>query len=751
MPTDGNLMQFRRRGNSTYQNIYVDRPAQRTKNREKAHREREQRSMSILESIEEGYFETDLAGNLIFVNDPLCRILGYSKDRLLSMNNREFTDPVTAKRMYELFSEVYRTGRPVKVKDFQIIRKDGTRPTLQISASILRDIEGQPTGFRGIALDVTERKQTQEALKESEKKYRSLFEESLDAIVITDREGGFVSANKAALNLLGVSKEEIAETNFKEFYMDPKDGERFKKEVEAKGSVQNFEVLLKKKDGTVMACLLFVTARRENGSEIIGYQGMIREVTEIRATEEALRQSEEKYRQLLNHAPAGIYEVDFLRRTFVSVNDVMCEYTGYTRKELLSLSPFDILTEESKTRFMERITKVLSGEKVPETVEFKIKGKNGREFWILLNSKVVYENGHPKGATAVVHDITELKLAEESVRRSEEKYRLLVDNANDGIFIAQDGRIKFPNPKMMQILGYSADKLSEIKYIDLVHPDDRAIIYQAKEKRAANDETACVYSVRVRDKMGTQIWAQISSVPIFWDDRPATLNFVRDVTQQKNADDELRQTVEKLRKVTSATVQAMAQTVEMRDPYTAGHQKRVSSLARAIATEMKLPPDMIEGIGMAGNIHDIGKISVPAEILCKPGPLTDIQFELMKAHPETGYEILKGIDFPWDIARIVLQHHERIDGSGYPHGLCGDDILLGARVLAVADVVEAMTSHRPYRPALGVEKAFEEISSKKGIFYDLCVAEAFKKVLEKDTFKLENCRPGNHQDFPLKP
>jgi PAS domain S-box-containing protein len=282
---------------------------------------------------------------------------------------------------------------------------------------------------------------------------------------------------------------------------------------------------------------------------------------------------------------------------------------------------------------------------------------------------------------------------------------------------------------MMQILGYTADELAGVPYLDLVHPDDRVIIHRAKEKRLTNGETASVYSIRVTNKTGRQIWAQISSVPIFWDERPATLNFLRDITFQRIAEDELMQTVEKLRKATGATVQAMAQTVEVRDPYTAGHQKRVSKIARAIATEMTLSSGMVEGVGMAGNIHDLGKISVPAEILSKPGILTDIQFALIKTHPKTGYEILKGIEFPWDIARIVLQHHERIDGSGYPQGLCGDDILLEARILAVADVVEAMSSHRPYRPALGIEKALDEVSSKKGKLYDPQVVEAFEKIL----------------------
>jgi len=737
MKTERNFLQFRKDIGQVAQRHLGSELSRKTEITDRQFHESEERYEAILTGIEEGYFEADLAGNLVFFNELMCKISGYSKDRFLGMNMRDFTDPETARKMCEFFDKICQTGRSEKVMEFQIIRKNGSRSTLEVSVSLIRDAEGHPKGFRGFVRGVIKRKEVDEALKESENRYRSLFEESLDAIVITDRKGRFVEANRAALDLFKFSREETSKITFKELYADPKDEVRFKQEIEIKGFVQNFEVNLKKKDGMVMPCLLFVTSKRNDGGEIIGYQGIIRDITKARATETALRQGEEKYRQLLNHAPAGIYEVDFLKRAFVNVNDVMCEYTGYTREELLSLSPFDILSEESKTHFIERMTKVFSGQKVPDTVEFKIKGKNEREFWVLLNTKLVYENGFPKGATAVVHDITERKLAEEAIRRSEERYRLLVDNANDGVFIAQNGRIKFPNPKIIQILGYSADELAEIHYLELVHPDDRVIIDRVKGKKATDGEMASIYSIRVRSKTGKEIWAQISSVPIYWDERPATLNFVRDITYQRIAEDELRQTIEKLRKVAGATVHAMSQTVEVRDPYTAGHQKRVSNIARAIATEMMLSPEMVEGIRMAGNIHDIGKISVPAEILSKPGSLTEIQFALVKAHPKTGYEILKGIEFPWDIARIVLQHHERIDGSGYPQGLIGDDILLEAKILAVADVVEAMSSHRPYRPALGVGKALDELSSKKGKLYDPRVVDAFEKALKAGDVELE--------------
>ena len=186
----------------------------------------------------------------------------------------------------------------------------------------------------------------------------------------------------------------------------------------------------------------------------------------------------------------------------------------------------------------------------------------------------------------------------------------------------------------------------------------------------------------------------------------------------KEQKEDLSQNLSKLKRVMSGFIEAIAQTVETRDPYTAGHQRRVGDLAQAIALDMKLPRDMVEGIKTAGIVHDLGKISVPAEILNKPGRLKEIEFNLIKSHPNIAYDILKTIDFPWPIATIVLQHHEKLDGSGYPVGLTGKDIMIEAKVLCVADVVDAMTSHRPYRPSLGIDQALEEITSNRGRFYD---------------------------------
>lgn len=204
-----------------------------------------------------------------------------------------------------------------------------------------------------------------------------------------------------------------------------------------------------------------------------------------------------------------------------------------------------------------------------------------------------------------------------------------------------------------------------------------------------------------------------------------------EIENRKRMQQELQQSFESLKNAMHSTIQAISMTVEKRDPYTSGHQQRVADLAKAIAEELALPESQIESIYMAAAIHDIGKISLPAEILVKPIQLSDIEISLIQAHAQAGYDILKGIEFPWAIAEIVLQHHERIDGSGYPRGLAGDDIVFEARIICVADVVETMASHRPYRPSIGMDKALEEIANNRGILYDPRVVDACSTLFKE--------------------
>jgi HD-GYP domain-containing protein (c-di-GMP phosphodiesterase class II) len=211
-----------------------------------------------------------------------------------------------------------------------------------------------------------------------------------------------------------------------------------------------------------------------------------------------------------------------------------------------------------------------------------------------------------------------------------------------------------------------------------------------------------------------------------------------EIANRKRMQLELQDSFENLKKVMNSTVLAITMTIEKRDPYTSGHQQRVADLSRNIARGIGLSDNEIEGIYIAAAIHDLGKISLPAEILSKPVKLSDIEVSLIQAHSQTGYDILKGIEFPWPIAEIVLQHHERLDGSGYPRNLAGDDILLASRIIGVADVVETMASHRPYRPSMGMDKALEEITQNKGVLYDPLVVDACLKICNKKEFELSS-------------
>jgi putative nucleotidyltransferase with HDIG domain/PAS domain S-box-containing protein len=232
-------------------------------------------------------------------------------------------------------------------------------------------------------------------------------------------------------------------------------------------------------------------------------------------------------------------------------------------------------------------------------------------------------------------------------------------------------------------------------------------------------------------------WLEVHSFPWrnnFSGQVQGVINYMRDITYRLQVEDEIEDTLKKLQKTLNGTVMALSSIIETRDPYTAGHQRRVVQLACAIAQELEFSQSRIDGLRVMGFLHDIGKMAIPAEILCKPGKLSEFEFNIIKTHPQIAYDILKEIEFPWPVAQVVLQHHERLDGSGYPAGLSGQDILMEAMVLSVADVTEAITSHRPYRPALGLDKALDEISQNDGILYDQQVVDACLTLFKEKSF-----------------
>jgi response regulator RpfG family c-di-GMP phosphodiesterase len=295
---------------------------------------------------------------------------------------------------------------------------------------------------------------------------------------------------------------------------------------------------------------------------------------------------------------------------------------------------------------------------------------------------------------------------EKALHMSKANFRNMIYNNADGILILDENSIvKFMNPAAEFIFGTKAKHFVGQTFEHLIIPGKPTEL-----------------DIIIGD--GKSVVAEMRVMETEWEGKKAYLASLRDITNRKRMQQRLQRSLDNLKEVMDGTIRAMALAVEMRDPYTSGHQHRVAQLAQAIAEEISLPADTIEGVYMAASIHDIGKISLPAEILSKPLKLTEIERKMIQAHSKVGYDILNGVDFSWPIAQIVLQHHERMDGSGYPHGLGGKEVLIEARIVGVADVVETMASHRPYRPAMGLDKALEEVFKNKGSLYDEKVVNA---------------------------
>jgi PAS domain S-box-containing protein/putative nucleotidyltransferase with HDIG domain len=472
-----------------------------------------------------------------------------------------------------------------------------------------------------------------------------------------------------------------------------------------------------------------------------GARGILIDVTAQRRAEETLRKSEEKYRWVLDNMADVITVMDMnLRFTYVSPSIIRMR--GYTAEEALAQTFEQVMTPESlkisAEVFEEEMTLEAGGTADPDRiriVEVEQYRKDGSI--VLMENHLSFlrdEAKKPVGIISVSHDITQRRRSENHIRRQTDA----IEAAIDGIaLLNEDGEYVYLNQAHVRIYGYeNAEELVGKSWRILYDADelqrlDEEVIPKIHQEGYWQGEALGMKKDGSKFPQGLSLTALHGG---------GLICVVRDITERKQAEVERQRILDSLRKAVGTTIQVMVSAVEARDPYTAGHQIRVANLARAIATEMGLPQDKIEGIRMAGSIHDIGKLSIPAEILSKPTKLTNLEFSLIKEHSLKGHEMLKDVESPWPLAQIVYQHHERMDGSGYPGNLKGDEIIMEARILAVADVVEAMASYRPYRPAIGVEAALNEIEKNKGTLYDTDAVDACLRLFQEKGFQLEGAR-----------
>ncbi|MET0106022.1 MAG: HD domain-containing phosphohydrolase [Sedimenticola sp.] len=428
--------------------------------------------------------------------------------------------------------------------------------------------------------------------------------------------------------------------------------------------------------------------------------------------------------------PLFIHDEEF---RIVNANNAYFERTGVSRQEAIGRLYWELFPKMDGP--LKGCEEALESKTPAAPSEITT---NAGEVFLSRSFVILDEDRQYKHSVHILQDITERKWAQEALRSSEERYRLIFEQGGDSIILLdpRSGEILDFNEQTYKTLGYS-----KVEFADLKIPDFECSESPQEVERHFQtilESGGDVFATKHRTKDGNILDVQVTARTITLGGNPYIQAIFNDFTERNRAEQERRENIERLHGVLVKTIQAIALTVEKRDPYTAGHQERVSDLASAIAVEMGLGEEQVEGIRMGAMIHDIGKVYVPGEFLNRPGKLTEDEFSIIKTHAQVGYDIVKDIDFAWPVAEMILQHHERLNGSGYPNGLKGEEIILEARIMAVADVVEAISSHRPYRPGLGMDVALGEITDNRGTFYDPDAVDACLRLFNEKGYQIEH-------------
>jgi len=569
-----------------------------------------------------------------------------------------------------------------------------------------------------VARDVTEQRRVEEAFRESEENFRTLFETVDDIIVVAAPAGKIIHANSAVSTRLGYGAVELAGMRVLDLYPPDKRGE-----AEAlfaavfQGERVSTSLPLRTKSGALVPVETRVWLGRWDGADCIF--GVSKDLTEEQETLQ-------KFEGLFRGNPALMALSSLPEGRFTEVNEAFLSTLGYSREEVLGRTggALGLFAQPEKQRV---VSEQLRAQGRVVDREVKVRRKDGTVLDGLFSGELIENQGQESTLTVMI-DQTERKHAEEQLAEAARQWRQTFDAMSDSVaLLDQEGRVLRCNVATTVLTDRGFDDIVGRHCFEVF--DDAAGFRADCPQLRALDSGQTEMSTLEQDGR----WVRVAFQPLTDENGRVSggVHVLTDVSELKHAEQGLLESLTTQQSITQGVIAALARTVEVRDPYTAGHQRRVSELGAAIALRMGLGDECAEGVRVAGMLHDVGKITIPAEILSKPGRLTEMEFELIKGHSQAGFDILKTIHFPWLVAEMARQHHERPDGSGYPEGLSGEQILPEARILAVADVVEAMASHRPYRAALGIEVALDEVRSGAGTRYEATAVEACERVFEE--------------------
>lgn len=728
-----------------------------------------------------------IPGKFVEVNAFAIRRLGYSEEEFRSLTLRDIIDPERHGDLDVFLCDL--VAQKVSKLETVMLAKDGRQIPIEMHASLTEN--GKTPSVIAVIRDISDPKRVEDSLREIRATFRAVNSTAPLGIVSLDTDGNVREWNKAAEELFGWREFEvfghqlpmIAEENRGEF-------RDLCARVLQKEMLKDIPLRCQRNGGGILDIHFSAVPLLDNEGMVTGILTTMVDMTRWNEEEAEYHQAQRAL-LLFSEAKRAVFratnEEEILHGicdTVVKIGGYDLAWVGFTEEDSLkTIRPVVWAGEDAghvqelqlqcaeKVRGNDPITLairtgnasvvshlLMARDKSPWLVSALNNGYGSLVVlpllsgWHIFGILAVYSH-QPNAFTArevelLAEFADDLAYGVETMRMREERQsaeQALIDSARqwrttfDAIagpicVIDTDGTISRCNKAASLLFGKTVlDGIIGKPILELIHrsPEtpEGCLLKAVSETGQAASEMICF-----NDR-----WYMVKVDPILDETGcyQGALHIMNDITEQKLADEESRRNYKRLQNISNETIATIAKMAEMRDPYTSGHEQRVSQLACAIGREMELPEERVEGIRVAGMLHDIGKLYVPAEMLSKSGKLTEAEFAVIKQHPQAGYEVLKSIDFPWPVAMMAQQHHERMDGTGYPHGLSGELILLEARILAVADVVESMASHRPYRPARGVDEALREIMDNAGPKYDVDVAKACVRVFLEREFNFE--------------
>jgi len=670
--------------------------------------------------------------------------------------------------LFKAFQKVYKTGKPQHhpISLYQDQRITGWRENY---------VYKLPSGeIVAVYDDITKRKQAEEQIKDSEEHLKILFDYAPDAYYISDLKGNLIDGNKAAERVIGYKREELIGSSFLKLKLlsladIAKAAKLLVKNLRGQPTGPD-EFVLNRKDSSKVTVEISTYPVKIKGKTLV--LGIARDITERKQAEEKIKHlnlvlrairgvnqlivREKDREKLFEGTCKNLIKTRGYYNTWIALLDKKGKLETYAEAGLgkAFLPMIELLKKGKLTTCGQKALKQQEIVKTEDpastctgcplaqqysgrgamTIRLEHSGKVYGLMSVSIPAHLAVDQEEQSLFEEVAGDIAfglhNIELDKER-KQAEEKYRKLIKTTSEGFWFLNSKKLTIEvNQSLCDMLGYTRNEMIGKTPIEFVDAENKKIFKEQTSK--ITNTTHRTYEISLKKKDGIN-FPTIFNATTLVDKKGETegsFAFVTDITERKQAEERLKKTMD-------AIIETVSKIVEVKDPYTAGHQLRVSQLTTAIAKELNLSQDKIKGIRVASLIHDIGKISVPTEILTKSIALSDIEFSLIKGHSQIGYDILKSIDFPWPVEEIVLQHHERINGSGYPQGLKDDKIMTEAKIIGVADVVEAMSSHRPYRPALGIDAALVEISKNRGILYDPEVVDACLRLFKEKRFKFE--------------